>query len=59
MDSLKLIEIIVEKGYEVEEYPSHYCVRKRGNVIIVVTIPKATVLAKTVVAAVKKILNII
>lgn len=59
MDSRKLIEIVIENGYKVDEYPGHYCTRISGSVIIVVTIPKATNLAKTVVDAVKKILNII
>ena len=58
MSSYKFIQIIVEHGYKVEEYENHYSVCSRGSVIVVVTIPKVTYLAKTVVDSIKKLLRL-
>lgn len=58
MSSYKLIQIIVEHGYEVEEYENHYSARSHGSFVVIVTFPKATYIAKTVIDSIKKLLNI-
>lgn len=58
MSSEKFIEIIVEHGYEIEEYENHYSARSSNSVNVVVTIPKATYIVKSVIDYIKQLLNI-
>lgn len=58
MDSYKLLEVIVEHGFEINEYEQHYSIRSYDVVDVIVTIPKTTYIAKTVIEYIKELLNI-
>ncbi len=58
MNGNKLIEIIIQSGYRVEEYENHYSVSGQELVSVVVTVPKATYIVKTVVDGIKKLLHL-
>lgn len=58
MESNKLIEIAIKRGYEVNEFEYHYSIRSSWEFDVVVTLPKATYLSNTIVNFIKKLLNL-
>lgn len=58
MSSHELISIAVSAGCEVVDYGSHYCVKQKLDIQVVVTIPKMTYLVAQLVDKVKTALNL-
>lgn len=58
MSSQEIISIAVKAGCEVIDYGDHYCVRKKLDVNIVVTIPKMTYLVAQLIEKVKTTLGL-
>lgn len=58
MDSQEIISIAVNSGCEVTDYGDHYCVRKKLDINVVVTIPKATYLAAKLVEKIRAALGL-
>lgn len=58
MTTNKFLSLAIKAGVEVEEYETHYCLRKNVEVLVVVTLPKVTYIATMLLEKIKAILGL-
>lgn len=58
MSPQELIRIAIHAGCEVTEYEDHFCVRKKLDIDVVVTVPKVTALVSQLVDKIKSVLGL-
>lgn len=58
MTTNQFLSLAVKAGVEVEEYETHYCLRKNVEVRVMVTLPKVTYIATMLLKKLKAILGL-
>lgn len=58
MTTNQFLSLAVKAGVEIEEYETHYCLKKSVEVRVVVTLPKVTYIAAMLLEKLKAILGL-
>ena len=57
MSASEIVQIAVQLGYQVDEYPSHFLVKADLQVQVLVTVPKVSLLVGELLQKIKSRLN--